>query len=105
MRDPRLRPYCFGPLMCFGVLLLAASAALTAVPCFAQDSAAARAALRPTPMRRVSASPDFSARVQLGGHLPGWARAENTAATTVPLGAPLQVTVALKRDAATQAAF
>jgi subtilase family serine protease len=32
-------------------------------------------------------------------------RSENTAATTVPVGAPLEVTVVLKRDATTQAAF
>lgn len=37
--------------------------------------------------------------------MPGWVRAENTAATAVPVNAPLQVTVVLKRDAATQAAF
>jgi pseudomonalisin len=57
------------------------------------------------PQQRVAANPDLTARVQLSGHLPGWARAENTAATTVPVGAPLNVTLALKRDAATQAAF
>ncbi len=56
-------------------------------------------------MRRVAANPDLSARVQLGGHLPGWVRAENTAAGVVPVSAPLEVTVVLKRDAATQAAF
>ena len=41
----------------------------------------------------------------MSGHLPGWVRAENAAATAVPVGAPLNVTVALKRDAGTQAAF
>ncbi|HEY2416528.1 MAG TPA: S53 family peptidase, partial [Steroidobacteraceae bacterium] len=51
------------------------------------------------------ANPDFSAKVRLGGHLPGWVRAENTAAQAVPVSAPLNVTVVLKRDAGTQAAF
>ena len=41
----------------------------------------------------------------MGGQLPGWVRAENTAAATVPASASLNVTVVLKRDAATQAAF
>jgi subtilase family serine protease len=53
----------------------------------------------------VAANADFSARVQLGGHLPGWARAETMSGATVPVSAPLEVTVVLKRDAATQAAF
>ena len=63
------------------------------------------AQLRPKPARRVAANPDFSAKVRLGGQLPGWVRAENTAAATVPASASLNVTVVLKRDAATQAAF
>jgi pseudomonalisin len=70
-----------------------------------ENASTALAALRPTPARRVAANPDFSAKVQLGGHLPGWVKAENTAATAVPVSAPLQVTVALKRDAGTEAAF
>lgn len=37
--------------------------------------------------------------------MPGWVRAENTAAAGVPASAALQVTVVLKRDGATQAAF
>lgn len=90
-------------------MLCVAAAAALVVPCSAQSDsgAASRAlsALRTTPMRRVAANPDLSARVQLGGHLPGWVRAENTAAATVPVSAPLQVTVVLKRDAGTQAAF
>ena len=53
----------------------------------------------------MAANPDLNPRVQLGGHLPGWVRAENTAAVTVPVSAPLNVTVVLKRDAATEAAF
>ncbi len=90
------------------MLFLAAAAALV-IPCSAQsDSGAAwraLSALRATPLRRVAANPDLTTRVQLGGHLPGWVHAENTAATAVPVSAPLQVTVVLKRDAATQAAF
>src|SRR5581483_12119428 len=100
LRDSCLRPLSFGPFRSFGVLCVAAAAALV-VPCSAQSDsgAASRAlsALRTTPMRRVAANPDLSARVQLGGHLPGWVRAENTAAATVPVSAPLQVTVVLKR--------
>lgn len=90
-------------------MLCVAAAVALVVPCSAQSEsgAAARAlsALRPTPMRRVAANPDLSARVQLRGHLPGWVRAENTAAAAVPVSAPLEVTVVLKRDAGTQAAF
>ena len=82
------------------------SATVFSLPSQAQAGAAtALAALRPTPQRRVAANADLAARVQLSGHLPGWARAENTAATAVPVSAPLEVTVVLKRDAATQAAF
>ncbi|HEV2578652.1 MAG TPA: S53 family peptidase [Acidobacteriaceae bacterium] len=102
-----MRPTFFGPFRRFGVLSLAAAA--LAVPCSAQSGsgAASRAlnALRATPERRVAANPDLTTRVQLGGHLPLWVRAENAAAATVPVSAPLQVTVVLKRDAATQAAF
>src|SRR5215469_2311060 len=93
-RDPRLRFFSFGPFSfkSFGVLLLAAAAALAAVPSQAQSQAAstALAALRPKPMRRVAANPDFRAKVQLAGHLPGWVRTENTAAEAVPVSAPLQ---------------
>ena len=53
----------------------------------------------------MPANPDLAPRVQLGGHLPGWVRAENTAPATVPVSASLNVTVVLQRDAATQAAF
>ncbi len=89
------------------MLLLAAAAVLATTSSQAQsDSAsAALAQLRPKPARRVAANPDFSAKVRLGGQLPGWVRAENTAAATVPASASLNVTVVLKRDAATQAAF
>lgn len=102
-RDPRLRPHVFGP---FGALLLAA-AALISVPSGAQSpsASAALAALRPIPQRRVPANADLGPRVQLGGHLPGWVRAENTSAAAVPVSAALNVTVVLKRDAGTQAAF
>ncbi len=88
-------------------MLLLAAAALVAVPSHAQsDSATALAQLRPKALqRRVAANPDFSAKVRLGGHLPGWVRAENTASAVVPVSAPLDVTVVLKRDAATEAAF
>ncbi len=55
--------------------------------------------------RRVAANPDFSAKVQLGGHLPGWARAQNMAGAMVPLNGQMHVTVVLKRDAATENAF
>ena len=88
---------------------LMAAAVLTVVPCSGAQStpsANASAALRPkTLVRRVAANPDLNPRVQLGGQLPGWVRAENAAAATVPVSAPLNVTVVLKRDAATQAAF
>lgn len=101
----RLRPYLFGPFRSFGVLL--AAAALVSIPFLAQSNAVAtaQAVLHPRPARRVAANPDLNTRVQLRGHLPAWARAENTAAAAVPVSAPLQVTVVLKRDAATQAAF
>ena len=105
-RDPRLRPHSSGPLRSSCALLIGVALALTAVPSQAQsDTSAELAALRPTPLRRVVANPDLGPRVQLSGHLPGWVRAENTAATAVPVGASLNVTVALKRDAGTQAAF
>ncbi|HEY4009122.1 MAG TPA: protease pro-enzyme activation domain-containing protein [Acidobacteriaceae bacterium] len=101
-----MRPHSFGPFTSFGALLLAAAAAFIPVPCIAQSSAASElVASHPTPARRVAANADFSARVQLGGHLPGWAQAENAAGTTVSLSAPLKVTLVLKRDAATEAAF
>jgi subtilase family serine protease len=104
-----LRPNLFGPFRSIGALWFAA-AVLAAVPSsFSQaqseSASAALARLRPIPARRVAANPDFSAKVQLGGHLPGWVRAENTAAAAVPAGASLNVTVVLKRDAATQTAF
>jgi len=105
-RDPRLRPNFSGPLRSSCALLIGVALALTAVPSQAQSDASAElAALRPTPLRRVVANPDLGPRVQLSGHLPGWVRAENAAATAVPVGAQLNVTVALKRDAGTQAAF
>ena len=93
------------------MLSLLTAAVLILVPSSGAQSAAtenasqALAALRPKPARRVAANPDFSAKVRLGGHLPGWVRAENTAAEAVPVSAPLNVTVVLKRDPATQAAF
>jgi pseudomonalisin len=99
-----LQPKLFGAL---GGLLLAA-ASLVPVSSQAQSSSAsaALAALRPqTLARRVPPNADLNPRVQLGGQLPGWVRAENTAATAVPVSAPLNVMVALKRDAATQTAF
>src|ERR1700758_1108630 len=93
--------------------MFVAGAVLTIVPSSVAQSTGstesasqALAALRPkTQQRRVAADPDLGPRVQLGGHLPGWVRAENTAAATVPVGASLNVTVALKRDGATQGAF
>ena len=90
------------------MLLLAAAAVLatpSSSPAQSESASAALAALRPQAQRRVAANPDMGPRVQLRGHLPGWVRAENTAAATVPVSAPLKVTVVLKRDAATQAAF
>jgi subtilase family serine protease len=81
---------------------------LLALPCSAQSPAAsALAALRPkTLRRRVAANADFTERVQLAGHLPRWATTENqTAAKSVDLSATLPVTVVLRRDATTQAAF
>src|SRR6201996_2107663 len=105
---PPLRPNLSGPFRSFGVLLLAADAVLatpSSSPAQSDSASAALAALRPQAQRRVAANPDMGPRVQLRGHLPGWVRAENTAAAAVPNGASLNVTVALKRDAATQAAF
>ena len=101
-----------GPLRNFGlfvflalVLTVVSSSSGAQSTAATENASTALAALRPTPARRVAANPDFSAKVQLGGHLPGWVKAENTAATAVPVSAPLQVTVALKRDAGTEAAF
>src|ERR1700753_1598365 len=105
---PPLRPNLTGPFRSFGVLLLAAAAVLatpSSSPAQSDSASAALAALRPQAQRRVAANPDMGPRIQLRGHLPGWVRAENTAAAAVPNGASLNVTVALKRDAATQAAF
>ena len=108
---PCLRlPSSSGPLRTCSLFVLLAAAVLTVTsPSGAQsrteEASQALAALRPMPARRVAANPDFSAKVRLGGHLPGWVRAENTAAAGVPMSAALQVTVALKRDAGTQAAF
>src|SRR5215472_4271122 len=109
-RDPRLRLSSSGPLRNCGLLSLLIAAVLTIVPSSGaqsptENASQALAALRPQPARRVAANPDFSAKVRLGGHLPGWVRAENTAAVAVPVSAPLNVTVVLKRDAGTQAAF
>ncbi len=110
-----MRPHRFGPFTSFGVLLFLAAAAIFfissatifAVPSHAQtDAASALAALRPSALqRRVAVNPDFRAKVQLGGHLPLWARAENMAGASVPLSGALNVTVVLRRDAATQGAF
>jgi subtilase family serine protease len=76
------------------------------IPSQAQsDATTALAALRPQVQRRVAANPDFSAKVQLGGHLPAWARAQNMSGAAVPLSGALHVTVVLKRDATTQTAF
>jgi subtilase family serine protease len=87
---------------------LLAAGVLLALPCSAQSSAAsALTALRPkTLQRRVAPNADFSERVQLAGHLPRWAQAENqTAVKSVDESATLPVTIVLRRDAATQAAF
>ena len=106
-----------GPFRNRGLFVLLATVVLTVLPssgaqstssapASTESASTALAALRPKALqRRVAANPDLNARVQLGGHLPGWARAENTAAATVTVSAPLNVTVVLKRDAATQAAF
>src|ERR1700743_248328 len=105
---PPLRPNLTGPFRSFGVLLLAAAAVLatpSSSPAQSVSAWAALAALRPQAQRRVAPNPDMGPRVQLRGHLPGWVRAENTAAAAVANRGSLNVAVALKRDAATQAAF
>lgn len=107
-QETPVRPNLLGPFQRFGVLLLATTAAFVAIPAQAQSGSGSTALerLRPkTLQRRVPMGADLNARVQLGGHLPGWVRAENTAADAVPVSAPLNVTVVLKRDATAQAAF
>ncbi|HEX4155619.1 MAG TPA: S53 family peptidase [Acidobacteriaceae bacterium] len=102
-----MQPFNPGPLRTFGLIVSFATAGVLALPCSAQSSAAsALAALRPKALRRrVAANADFTTRVQLSGHLPGWARAENESAKSVDLSATIPVTVVLRRDAATETAF
>ena len=104
-----LRSQFSGLPRAFGIpATLLAAGVLLALPCSAQSSAAsALTALRPKSFqRRVAPNADFSERVQLTGHLPRWAKAENqTAVKSVDESATLPVTVVLRRDAATQAAF
>ncbi|HSU18226.1 MAG TPA: S53 family peptidase [Acidobacteriaceae bacterium] len=101
-----MRSLYSGPSRMYGLLVLLLAAASVALPCSAQTSADdALAALRSgTLQRRVTPGADFSARVQLAGHLPRWARTANETAQA-SASERLNVTVVLKRDAATQAAF
>lgn len=104
-----MRSFVSGPYrVCCLVLLSLATVVSVALPCSAQVSDdEALATLRPHSLQpRIAQDADLNDRIQIPGHLPRWARTANqTANRAVPQSATLQVTVVLRRDAATQTAF
>jgi subtilase family serine protease len=72
----------------------------------ASQTSSAIAALRPVPqVNRVPANANLAPQASLTGHLPAWVAGQNLSSRPVDLQAPMQVTLALRRDPVVQSAF